>query len=299
MKPSIQAITAFVKTASLGSFAAAAKELDQTSAAVSKQVKSLEQQLETRLLHRTTRKLSLTEEGEYLYHRYGSALAQIDDSYNWLETRRQHPTGKLRVSMPHNLGRHLVLPLLPEFKQRYPHIEPELYFDDFIKDPVAYGFDVGIRGGTLSESGLVARKLTSMKFYLCATPEYLAAHAPITEPADLLKHEQIRFRIAGHANVQDWVLTKRNESILVDSNTALTVNNQGASFDAIMMNMGIGFLETYYCQPEIDKGKLIRVLPEYHYGNNDRSYYLYYPNRENLAPKVRVFIDFLVEQLGS
>lgn len=299
MKPSVQAITAFVKTVSMGSFAAAAKELNQTSAAISKQVKNLEQQLGIRLLHRTTRQLSLTEEGEYLYHRYGLVLAQLDASYNWLESRQQQPAGKLRINVPHSVGRHLILPLLPKFRATYPHIEPELYFDDLPRDPVAYGFDVGVRGGSLPESGLVARKLIPMQFLLCATPDYIASHPPINMPSDLLVHGQIRFRICGRGKVQDWVLDNEGESFVVAQNNALIVNSQDASCDAILMHMGIGFLESYYCQPYIKSGKLVQLLPDYHNGEKDKAYYLYYPHRENLAPKVRVFVDFLVHHLAN
>ena len=297
MFPSIQAISAFVKTVSLGSFAAAANELNQTPAAISKQVKSLEKQLNTRLLNRTTRQLSLTEEGDYLYQRYCRALAQLDESNNWLESRREQIAGKLRVNVPLNIGRHRVLPLMPKFKAAYPHIALELFFDDQTRDPIAYGFDVGIRGGALPDSGLVARKLMPMQFMLCGSPEYVASHPPIKQPKDLIAHQQIRFRITGKGDVQPWVLTNGEESVIIEQNNPLIVNNQDASLDAMLMNMGIGYLETYYCKPLIESGKLVQVLADYRYEMADRAYYLYYPHRENLAPKVRAFVDFLLQQI--
>ena len=299
MKPSLQAITAFVKTVALGSFAAAAKELNQTPAAISKQVKTLEQQLSARLLHRTTRQLSLTEEGEYLYHKYCLILTQLDASYNWLESRREQPSGKLRISVPHSIGRHLILPLMPKFKTIYPHIEPELYFDDQPIDPIARGFDVGVRGGALPESALVARQLLPMQFFLCATPTYIESHPQISEASDLIEHHQVRFRMSGSGKIGDWILVNSEESFVVAQNNALIVNNQDACRDAILTHMGIGFLEAYYLKPYIESGKLVHLLPEYHRDSKVSNYYLYYPHRENLAPKVRVFVDFLVENLVS
>jgi DNA-binding transcriptional LysR family regulator len=262
-------------------------------------VKSLEQQLSTRLLHRTTRQLSLTEEGEYLYRRYCLVLAQLDASYHWLESRREQPSGKLRISVPHSIGRHLILPLMPKFKAIYPHIESEIYFDDQPRDPIAYGFDVGVRGGALPESDLVARKLLPMQFLLCATSAYIASRPQINEPSDLIAHDQIRFRMSGSGRIGDWTLVKGEESIVVAQNNALIVNNQDACCDAILTHMGIGFLEAYYSMPYIESGDLVHLLPEYHRSTKVSTYYLYYPHRENLAPKVRVFVDFLVDHLVS
>lgn len=297
MKHFLQAITAFVQTASLGSFAAAAKELEQTPAAISKQVKKLELQLNTRLLNRTTRSLSLTDEGEYLYNKYRAALALLDSSSNWLESRKQHPSGKLRVSIPQSFGLHVILPLIPKFQAKYPHIEIELFFDDKVKDPISHGFDVGIRGGGMPSSGLIARKLVPMQFFLCATPEYLASKPTITSPEDLASHQQIHFRLMGSGKVEEWTFENKEESFTVAQNIALTVNTQDAMRDAVLTHIGIGFLDAFNLKPHIDSGKLVYLLPQYQSLNQDRYYHLYYPNRENLAAKVRVFIDFVIENV--
>ncbi|QUM76161.1 LysR family transcriptional regulator [Moritella sp. 24] len=297
MRHSLQAITAFVKTASLGSFASAAKDLEQTPASISKQVKKLEQQLGTRLLNRTTRSLSLTDEGKYLYNKYRAALALLDSSSDWLDLRKQQPSGKLRVSMPQSIGLHVIMPLIPKFKTKFPHIEVELFFDDNVKDPISHGFDVGIRGGGMPSSGLIARKLVPMQFFLCATPEYLASKPRITSPADLVLHQQVRFRLTGNGKVEEWTFEKSEETFTVTENTVLTVNTQDAMCDAILAHMGIGFLDVFNLKPYVDSGKLVYLLPQYHSLDQDRYYHLYYPNRENLAAKVRVFIDFVIKHV--
>lgn len=297
MKLSLQAITAFVKTVSLESFAAAAKDLEQTPAAISKQVKNLEQQLNTRLLNRTTRSLSLTEEGEYLYNKYRAALSLLDSSNDWLESRKQQPSGKLRVSMPQSFGLHVIMPLIPKFRAKYPHIEVELFFDDKVKDPISHGFDVGIRGGGMASSGLIARKLVPMAFYLCATPQYLASKPLITSPEDLAYHQQVHFRLAGSGKVEEWTFENKDESFTVAQNTVLTVNTQDAMRDAVLAHMGIGFLDAFNLKPHLDSGQLVYLLPHYQGLNQDRYYHLYYPNRENLAAKIRVFIDFVISHV--
>ncbi|MER3356063.1 MAG: LysR family transcriptional regulator [Hoeflea sp. D1-CHI-28] len=290
------AIPVFVAVAEAGSFAGAGRKLGVSKSAVSKRIGQLEGQLGVKLFNRSTRAMTLTEAGER--YRVPATLAveagkQAEDAATALQ---QKPIGRLRILTPMSFGRLHVAPLMAGFLLDFPDIAAELVLDDRHLDVVEHGFDVAIRAGQLHAPTLVARKLTDLHSVICASPEYLALHKPPQTPADLDKHNCLHF---AHAlDAQHWSFHKPDEPALrVETRGSYQASNSEALMDAVLGGLGIARLPTFIAGPAIAQGRLQLLLGEYQMQSQPLS--IIYPERRYLPVKVRVFIDYVVRQLGT
>ena len=289
------ALNVFRQVAELGSFAAAGRRLGLSPPAISKNIAELEAHLGARLIHRTTRRMALTEEGRlYLAHvmRGLDALADADQA---LCSAKTGPSGTLRVAAPMTVGLTRLSTAIPAFLAHYPDLRLDLDLNDRRVDIVRDGFDLAIRGSDqLEDSTLIARQLTVMPHVLCGAPAYFAVHGVPHAPADLSGHSCIRFSLSGHADSWDFVKDGHTERVAVDAR--YSVSSSLAVRDALRAGTGLSLIPRAYVQDDLHQGRLQAVLQDWH--TVDTTLYAVYPSRQHLAPKVRVFLDFLLAQLA-
>jgi DNA-binding transcriptional LysR family regulator len=292
---SLPGILSFVKTADTGSFTRAAQRLDITPAAVSKNVQRLEDQLSTRLFNRTTRKLSLTEDGQIFYERCADAVRELENADQSLLEHSGTPVGLLRISCGAAFGRTMIVPLLPAFLARYPQIQIDLLLDDHISDLVAERFDVAIRGGRLPDSGMVAKKIYPIQLGLFASPIYLKRYGEPMSPDELVQHNCLQFRYVSTRRLLDWELERKGEFLTPKINGNFTVGDPQALIDMCIAGLGIAPISQFSIAVHPQGKSLKRVLPDYKFV--ERDIYVCYPTRKHAPLKTRVFVDYLVESL--
>ncbi len=287
-------LEAFVRTADLGSFAAAGRVLGLSASAVGKAVAKLEQQLGTRLFQRSTRSLRLTEEGRLFHERCRRILDDLGDAQAILAQALEKPRGRLKLSSP-IVSYHFLLPLLPDFMTLYPEIELDLDFNDRIVDLIEEGVDVAIRSGDPPDSRLMARALRPFQLLLCAAPSYLERHGVPKTVRDLDRHLGVRFRFPNSGKLQDWPLTQPSGEADLRVRTVLTCNNMEALRGATVRGLGIGCLPDFLAREPLASGALRTILMDHIDGPGQ--FRLLWPSNRNLSPKVRVLVDFLSERL--
>jgi DNA-binding transcriptional LysR family regulator len=292
---SLTDIAIFVKVVELSSFTAAAEALEMSQPVVSKSVTRLEEKLGARLLNRTTRRLSLTEAGSELYRRSVRALEEIENAELEVARFQTEPRGTLRVSAPMSFSiLHLGSTIQP-FLERNPGVTLELNLDDRRVDLVEEGIDVAIRIGRLEESSLVARKITPCRQVLCAAPSYLAKRGTPMQPEDLLEHNCIVYSFL--ANAREWrLIDQAGELHVVPINGSIHSNNGLVNRAAAVAGAGIVLLPTFYIGDQLRSGELKPILCQFK--PPDIALYAVYPERRNLTPKVRAFVDFLAATFG-
>ncbi|MEC7764108.1 MAG: LysR family transcriptional regulator [Pseudomonadota bacterium] len=291
-------IAAFVSVVDAGSFAAAADQLRQTPSTISRKVLRLEERLGVRLLNRTTRKLALTEAGRvYLgFCRSISELLSTADAE--LSAFSAAPTGVVRLSVPVAFGQRHLTKLIGEFLKTYPRIEVEAVYSDDIADMISDSFDLSIRIGKLSDSSLVARKLKSIRRYLVASPDYIAAHGQPATPADLADHDCIRYlryRSAGYI----WRFERGDDATCdttVNVRGSFRCDNSEAVHSSALAGGGIGIVSDYICYEALAQGTLVRLLPEWNV-MPESGIYACWPGSRALLPKVRLLVDFLSDRI--
>ncbi|MGG2047261.1 LysR family transcriptional regulator [Burkholderia gladioli] len=289
----LNGIVAFVRTAETLSFVAAGRKLGISASAVGKTIAKLERSLGVRLFHRTTRRVTLTEEGRHFHERCHRILEELRDAEATLSASAQTPRGRLRVSLP-VIGYRFLLPVLPAFSARYPDIELDLDFNDRLVDVVEGGFDAVIRSGQLSNSSLMSRRLGPFRFVLCASPDYLARAGVPRGLADLAAHEGVRYRFPTTGKLQPW-------SLLPDGGEppnlrcAMTCNNMEALRGAVIAGFGIGFMPDFLARDALAAGSLVEVLEPHSIAPGQFS--ILWPSSRQLSPKLRVFVDFMCEHL--
>ena len=292
---SLTDIAIFVKVVELSSFTAAADALEMSQPVVSKAVTRLEEKLGARLLNRTTRRLSLTEAGSELYRRSVRALEEIENAESEVARFQTEPKGTLRVSAPMSFSILQLGSKLHTFLERFPGVTVELNLDDRRVDLVEEGFDVAIRIGNLRDSSLVARKIVPCKQVLCASPAYLKKHGTPEQPEDLLEHNCILYSFLSHA--REWrLLDQQGETHVVPLKGSLQTNNGLVNRAAALTGVGIIMLPTFYVGEHLRSGELVPLLCKFRPA--DIAVYAVYPERRNLTPKVRAFVDFLAEAFG-
>ncbi|MBU9382459.1 LysR family transcriptional regulator [Burkholderia gladioli] len=289
----LNGIVAFVRTAETLSFVSAGRKLGISASAVGKTIARLERSLGVRLFHRTTRRVTLTEEGRHFHERCHRILEELRDAEATLSASAQTPRGRLRVSLP-VIGYRFLLPVLPAFSTRYPDIELDLDFNDRLVDVVEGGFDAVIRSGQLSDSSLMSRRLGPFRFVLCASPGYLARAGVPRGLADLAAHEGVRYRFPTTGKLQPW-------SLLPDGGEppnlrcAMTCNNMEALRGAVIAGFGIGFMPDFLARDALAAGSLVEVLEPHSIAPGQFS--ILWPSSRQLSPKLRVFVDFMCEHL--
>jgi DNA-binding transcriptional LysR family regulator len=294
---SLQGTLAFVHTVEAGSFTAAAQRLRITKSAVGKSVAQLEQRLSVRLLNRTTRSASLTSEGDTYYRACVRALSELDAAQALLASRRQVPSGRLRVDLPLSFGRRCVAPVLFEIAAQFPELAMEISFNDRRVDLVEEGIDLTVRMGDLEDSaGLVARRLYTQRSVLCAAPGYLAARGRPHAIEDLAHHAVIAYGRDG--NIQSWELRDGDGRLRKFVPRGQLILGHGEPIlDAVLAGCGISFLPTWLAADAIRQGALETVLSDCLVEN--LTAHAVWPMTRNLAPKIRVVVDTLVERFKS
>ena len=287
-------IVAFVHTAEALSFIGASRQLGLTASAVGKSVARLEAHLGVRLLQRSTRRVSLTEDGERFYEHCRRILDALSDAETMMMQTNAAPRGRLRVTLP-TIGYRFLLPVVPEFIERYPEVDLELDFNDRIVDVIEGGFDAAIRSGDLADSQLTARRLGPFRFVLCATPDYLAQHGEPAVPADLTQHACLRFRFPTTGKLHDWNIRDQPANFMTNCQVALTCNNMEALRGATVLGLGIGYMPDFLVRDDIRNGTLRLVLKDYL--EHEGQFSVLWPSSKQLSPKLRVFVDFLTERL--
>lgn len=291
----ISAIPVFVAIIENGSFSKAAEQLGITKSAVSKRITALEANLGVKLLYRSTRKLSLTEAGERYFQYAQEALHAAQQAKNAVTELQGIAKGTLRVSAPMSFGRLHLAPVIPVFLKQYPQVNMQLDMNDTWSDVIAEGFDIAIRGGQLSDSSLVARKLAPIRSILCASPDYLQKYGTPKLPQELIKHNCILYSY--HTVVNEWQFINNDEMETVRVKGNYQVNNSEALKESLIQGLGIGRLPTFVAGTDLKTGKLQPILNEYLMP--EKAIYAVFPERQYLPQKVRVFIDFLVQYLGQ
>ncbi|WFF42013.1 LysR family transcriptional regulator [Salinicola endophyticus] len=287
-------LLAFVRTADLGSFVAAAPRLGISPSAVGKAVTRLENELGVRLLQRSTRSLRLTEEGRVFYERCRSILDELDDARDALLKTRETPRGRVRLSAP-VIAYHLLLPILPALLARYPELELDLDFTDRIVNLIDEGVDIAIRSGELPDSRLKMRRLRPFQLLLCASPAYLERHGVPRCPRDLIEHVGIGFRYPNSGRLQAWPLVVPPDEPDLHVRHSLTCNNMEALQGAVLRGLGIGCLPDFLAAEALGQQRLVPLLMDHL--DAPGQFNLIWPSNRHLSPKVRVVVDFLVAHL--
>ncbi|MGZ0702831.1 LysR family transcriptional regulator [Pseudomonas sp. L5B5] len=290
----LMAMRTFRRVVERASFNLAAADLGQSTAAVSKQVRQLEERLGSLLILRTTRRMSLSEAGQ----NYFTECCHLLDEFDALERATQaglsEPGGRLRVNAPLSFGLKVLSPILVAFMQRYPQLQVDLTLNDQVLDVVGEGFDVSLRiRRQLEDSSLIARHLGEVEQVVCAAPAYLQAQGTPVGIADLHQHRWLAYRLAEHPG--RWQLEGPEGHTRLELPVHFAVDNSLMLADMLVAGLGIGALPAFVAQPLLDSGQLLRVLPEQRLPS--RHIYALYPSQRHLSQKVRVFVDFLVEAL--
>ncbi len=292
----LRAMLAFAQAADHGSFAAAARALGISPAAVSKSVASLEAALGVRLMNRTTRSLTLTGEGAAFLASVREALSALDGAVDAIAAQRAAPIGRVRLSVGNSFGRRYVMPLLPEFRACYPQVCLEIDFEDRHVDIVRQGYDLALRGGTAEDSSLVSRVISRFTTILVASTDYLARNGVPRTVAELTRHERIAARFLA-SGVSNWRFAgDHGEAQDLAPDGVLALSDPEAVLDAAVLGLGIAQVGVHHAWPHLTVGRLKIVLFDRHQPS-EREFSLQYPHRALLAPRVRVTTEFLIERM--
>jgi DNA-binding transcriptional LysR family regulator len=294
----LHGMLAFVEATSSGSLTAAAERLGVTPAAVSKSLARLEEQLGVRLLNRSTRRLALTEEGAGFLAKARSALRALDEAVADVSQAARTPAGRVRISVGVAFGRRWVAPALPALTARYPELAIELDLDNRPVDLVAEGFDIGIRGGMIEDSSLIARRICRLPVVLVASPAYLKQHGVPSSVDELSKHRCAVVRFAGAAPGAWRFMRPGGKRIEFVPNATLSVSDPEALVDLALAHAGIVQAGLHHALPYLRSGRLKLVMAERH-DPGPREIVLHYPHRQYLAPRVRVVVDALLAHFAD
>lgn len=280
---------AFVAVVDAGSFVRAAEGLKHSKTAVSRRVAELEARLGTRLLHRTTRKLALTPEGEVFVERCRQALGIVAEAEAELTDRAGEAIGPLRVNVPVTFGLLHLAPLWPDFMARHPKVLLDVTLSDRVVDLVDEGYDLAVRIAQLRTSSLVSRPLASTRMVLCASPDYLRAHGTPKHPSEIARHAVISYTLM--AMGEQWDFDGPEGSVSVKVSPRMRTNNGDTCCEAALRHQGLVLQPTFLLGPHLQSGALVEVLPQYR--SIELGVYAVYPTRKHLQPKVRALVDFL------
>lgn len=286
----------FVTLARYGTLAAAARELGVSPPAVSRRLAALERRLGVRLLHRTTRRQSLTPEGERYLEEGRRILSDLDQLERALSASREVPCGLLRINAGFGFGRRHLGPAVAEFVRRHPEVEVIVQLTDQPLDLAAEAMDIGIRFGLGADTGLLARKIAANRRFLCAAPAYLERHPPPLSPRDLAAHSCIVIREnAGPFNT--WQLVSGSQQAMVKVNGALATNHGEVAVDWALAGHGVLLRSEWDIAGYLRAGDLVRVLPDWSGVESD--IHAVYLQRHHLSAKVRLFLDFLAARFAG
>ncbi len=283
----------FIRIASTQNISAAGQELNLSPAVASAHISKLEHGLGVRLIHRTTRKVSLTEEGKAFLPYAEDVLASIEAARASVGAGSALPQGTLRIAAPASFGRMHLLPALSEFLNKYPDLKVDLKLSDTIVDLVEGGFDIAIRNSELKDSSLIARKLAPDNRILCASPEYLAKYGEPKTPSALEQHQCITLM-----GLENWTFRQASGQITVKAKGCFSTDNGEAIRDACINGLGITINSKWSVYESLKKKELIEILKDSPLLSNTAIWAIY-PSSRLLAPKVRAFIDYFAAYFGD
>ncbi|MFC4276097.1 LysR family transcriptional regulator [Achromobacter aloeverae] len=289
----LNGIVAFVRVAETLSFVAAGEQLGISASAVGKAIAKLEQGLDVRLFHRSTRKITLTDEGRRYYASCRRALEDLREARAVLSEAASMPRGRLRISLP-AIGYRFLLPVLPDFRRQYPDIELDLDFNDRLVDVVEGGFDAVIRSGPLVDSRLAARRLGPFRLVLCAAPAYLAQAGAPAHLDELATHACVRYRFPTTGKLQPWDLAC-DDMAPPNPAPAIVCNNMEALYQAVAAGLGIGYMPDFLVCDALAAGTLQTVLDDC--AGAQGQFSILWPSSRHVSPKLRVFVDFAARRL--
>jgi len=284
-------IQSFVAVVDAGSFVGAADALESSKAAVSRHVAELEERLGVRLLQRTTRRLSLTGEGQAFYARCKDILAAIEEAEGEASSRAFDASGLLRVNAPVSFGILHLAPLWGAFASAHPKVSLEVSLADRLVDLVEEGYDLAIRISRLDNSSLISRKLASTRLVLCASPEYLREHGAPATPEELARHAVISYSYFSSGD--EWSFDGPEGKVSVKTRPRFHANNGDTCVAAALAHQGIVLQPTFLVGEALQSGRLVELLPEYR--SVELGIYAVYASRKQQPLKLRKLIDFLVE----
>ena len=282
---------AFAAVADAGSFVRAAEALQVSKTAVSRLIGDLEARLGVRLLHRTTRRLSLTAEGELFHARCKALTADVEEAEAEVTARAGEAVGQLRLNVPVSFGLMHLAPLWPAFLQQHPKVTLDVTLADRIIDLVDEGYDLAVRIAQLPASSLVSRKIASTRLVLCASPDYLRRHGEPSHPADIARHTVFTYTLL--ATGDTWNFEGPDGPVEVKVTPRLRSNNGDTCCAAALQHQGIVLQPSFMVSHHLRAGALVQVLPQYR--SLELGVYAVYASRRHVTPKVRVVIDFLVD----
>ncbi|WP_445571926.1 LysR family transcriptional regulator [Pseudomonas sp. E102] len=290
----LQAMQVFRRIVELGGFGRAADDLGLPRATVSLLIQQLESHLGVQLLQRTTRQVRATLDGEAYYQRCGHLLEELDDLENSLSTQRSQPRGTLRVDMPIAFGCTWIVPNLADFYRRYPQLQLDLGFHDRQVHLQREGVDCAIRAGNIVDQALVARPIVRLHQVTCASPQYLAREGTPRRPEELSWHRAVGFA-SGNGRFFPFEFEAAGQVRELNMPSELTVNNADAYVTACEAGLGLIQAPRYHVQRQLAEGRLVQVLTEHPVPSWPIS--VVYPPHRQLSPRVRVFIDWVIELL--
>ncbi|QIM53111.1 LysR family transcriptional regulator [Hydrogenophaga crocea] len=290
-----QEMHVFAAVVDAGSFVAASDALGMSKAAVSRHVAELERRLGVRLLHRTTRRLSLTAEGETFHARCKAVLAEVDEAEAEITAGAGEARGTLRVNVPFSYGQQRLAPLWPRFMARHPALTLEVTLSDRVVDLVDEGFDLAVRIAQLPASTLISRRLAGTRLLLCASPGYVAARGAPQHPADIARHDCIAYTLFSSGDL--WHFEGPDGPTAVKVQGRLRSNNGDTCVQAALQGQGLILQPSFLVDPHLRSGALVALMPGWH--AVELGVYAVYPTRRHVAPKVRLLIDFLAQALDA
>lgn len=289
----LRALEVFVEVVRREGFARAAEALDTSPANVTRYISDLETHLQTRLLNRSSRKMSLTSSGEALYERARSILDDVAEAEAIVSSATMQPQGVLRINAPLSFGVLHLAPLWGKFHRLYPDVQLDVALIDRVVDIVEEGYDMAIRISRTGSASHVARRLATSRNVLCAAPDYLRRHGAPQRPDELQQHACIGYSYA--ATADEWpLLDAHDRPQLAKARCIMHTNNGDTARAAALGAMGIIWQPTFLIGADLRAGRLVQVLPDYHLPDID--VLAVYPSRRHLSAKVRVMIDFLVDE---
>ncbi|MFM0311929.1 LysR family transcriptional regulator [Paraburkholderia sp. RL17-383-BIF-A] len=282
-------MSVFTAVVEAGSFIGAVDALRMSKAAVSRHVDSLEQRLGVRLLQRTTRRLSLTEEGRLFYQRSKEILVALDDAETEVSSRTQEPSGLIRVNVPLTFGIMHLAPLWGAFMETHPQVDLDITLNDRVVDLVDEGYDLAVRISALPDSSLVCRKLAETEMLACASPGYLSRHGVPKHPKELTAHRVMAYsHLAGR---DEWKFEGPDGEVVVRTRARVYSNNGDTCRAIALRDGGIILQPSFMIGEDLKRGDLVRILPDYR--SVELGIYAVYPSRKQLPIKVRRLVDFL------
>ncbi|MFZ5526899.1 MAG: LysR family transcriptional regulator [Pseudomonadota bacterium] len=288
----IKALEAFVAVVDTGGFTRAADLLNAPKATMSTLVQELETQLGVRLLHRTTRKVTVTADGAAYYERCRRILDDLREADESVSPRQGLPSGRLRVDVPTSMASFLMFTGMSDFLTRYPDISLEMGCSDRVVNMVTEGVDCVIRVGDVSDPTLVARRIGSMQFKTCAARSYVDAHGLPGHPDELRKHRWVNYFMPGRV-AATWDFAKDGQRIELQPEGGLSVNDSNVYEDAVLAGLGIGQLPSFTFECACRAGELVAVLPDW--TTDPLPVHVLFPSNRHLSTKVQAFVEWMAE----